>query len=268
MVTFNILRKNTEREKVLAYLQSTNADIIAVIEVNDEWVKALDPLRKTHPHIAHFPNSHNFGIAFYSKYPVLGFTRPMPTRGHPLLIAKLDYHGSLLTVVVAHPVPPMSALGAEFHNTYLGTTAATVSKLPGPVLLMGDLNTTPWSPLFSNLVSTTGLRDSGKGRGFQSTWKRRNPLFTAPIDHVLHSRELQPVARHIGPSCGSDHSPLQVDFTCTPTLPVPAPVTKPIPPTDTPPLQTPPPREETTPQQPPPPHSPPPPKNPPVPPPP
>ena len=77
---------------------------------------------------------------------------------------------------------------------------------------MGDLNVTPWSPYFRDLVKRTGLIDTGRKRGFQSTWKRNNPVFSIPIDHILHSEDLICTNRWIGPALGSDHRPVMAEF--------------------------------------------------------
>lgn len=227
VLSFNVQKSNPKRDEILNFVQSADADIIALIEITDNWITDLAPLQETHPHIAHFPNNHNFGLALYSKYPVINRRRPMPTPGHPLLLAEIDYNGFLLNVVVAHPVPPMNKKGAEYLERYLNSAVTEVAKLEGPVLFMGDFNASPWSHLFPSLTRETGLQDSGRGRGFQSTWNRWNPLFTTPIDHVFHSAELHPTRRSIGPSLGSDHSPILVDFAFQPTLPVPPPPPKP-----------------------------------------
>jgi endonuclease/exonuclease/phosphatase (EEP) superfamily protein YafD len=223
VLSFNVRKSNPNHDKVLRHIQSTNADIIALIEVNDHWLKDFSALEETHPYIAHFPNNHNFGLALYSRYPVIKHRRPMPTRGHPLLLAEIDYDGFLLTAVVAHPIPPMNQSGAEFFERYLTSSVNLVAELEGPVLFMGDFNASPWSHLFPSISQKTGLQDSGRGRGFQSTWNRWNPLLTTPIDHVFHSAELQPTARSIGPANGSDHSPILLDFAFHPTLPTPKP---------------------------------------------
>jgi endonuclease/exonuclease/phosphatase (EEP) superfamily protein YafD len=215
VVTFNVLRENTRHEEVLKFLRSTDPDLVALIETDPQWIDALAPLESTHPHLAQHPASHNFGMALYSKFPIIRYRRPMPTPGLPLLVVDLDHHGSLLTVVVAHPAPPLNHDSHRARDHYFAEAAKHINQTRAPAILMGDFNATPWSPVFADLINNTGLQDSGKGRGFQSTWKRFNPLFTIPIDHVLHTDALEPVHRFIGPACGSDHSPVVVDFAFT-----------------------------------------------------
>jgi len=75
-----------------------------------------------------------------------------------------------------------------------------------------DPFTTPWSAVFGNLLKASNLRDSSRGRGVQPTWPARLPLFWIPIDHFLHSPELQVISKRTGPAVGSDHLPLLIEF--------------------------------------------------------
>jgi endonuclease/exonuclease/phosphatase (EEP) superfamily protein YafD len=79
-------------------------------------------------------------------------------------------------------------------------------------MVLGDLNLSPWSPYFGDLLSSAGLRDSREGFGIQASWPTAVPLLRVPIDHVLYSPEVVINHRQIGPDVGSDHLPVVVDF--------------------------------------------------------
>jgi endonuclease/exonuclease/phosphatase (EEP) superfamily protein YafD len=81
----------------------------------------------------------------------------------------------------------------------------------GPVLLLGDLNVTPWNRHFRLLLERTGLRDSSRGRGVQPTWPAGSLLFAIPLDHGLHSPDIAILQRRIGGDVGSDHLPVIID---------------------------------------------------------
>ena len=81
-----------------------------------------------------------------------------------------------------------------------------------PVLLLGDLNTTPWSFHFQHLLKESGLKNSMKGFGHQPSWPSNIPFLRIPLDHVLHSEEITIHNRMIGRNIGSDHLPVIVDF--------------------------------------------------------
>ena len=80
-------------------------------------------------------------------------------------------------------------------------------------MVVGDLNTSPWSPVFHDLLRASGLRDGRAGHGIQPTWPSLFPLLWTPIDHCLVSRGLIVQRFQRGPYVGSDHFPLIVDIT-------------------------------------------------------
>jgi endonuclease/exonuclease/phosphatase (EEP) superfamily protein YafD len=100
------------------------------------------------------------------------------------------------------------------RNAQLQEAAMTMRQLPEPKILIGDLNTTVWSPYFSQLVEESGLRDARKGFGVVPTWPTDfpTPLMRIPIDHCLVSRDIRVVNIGAGPRVGSDHLPLIVDL--------------------------------------------------------
>jgi endonuclease/exonuclease/phosphatase (EEP) superfamily protein YafD len=81
-----------------------------------------------------------------------------------------------------------------------------------PVLLIGDLNVSPFSYWFRRVVCESGLKDSTKGFGFQPSWPSHNRLLRIPVDHVLHSPEIIIHNRVVLGDVGSDHFPVVVAF--------------------------------------------------------
>ncbi|MBU4198871.1 MAG: hypothetical protein KKG09_02950 [Verrucomicrobia bacterium] len=74
------------------------------------------------------------------------------------------------------------------------------------------MNVSPWSSHFRRLLRESGLQDSAQGRGVQPTWPTFSPLLLIPIDHCLHSPQIAIFKKQAGPSVGSDHYPVIVDF--------------------------------------------------------
>jgi endonuclease/exonuclease/phosphatase (EEP) superfamily protein YafD len=85
-------------------------------------------------------------------------------------------------------------------------------KRTGALVLLGDLNTTSWSPHFRDLINTAGLKDSRAGFGIQPTWPAGTPPLWIPLDHCLVSPEIKVHDRRVGPNVGSDHFPVIVEF--------------------------------------------------------
>lgn len=213
VLSFNVLTTNSSFREVENYLASSGADVLFLMEINRTWAAELAPLEAVYPHSVKEPREDNFGMALYSKHPIKSHDLRL-VRGSvvPILRAILEVGGRELEVVGAHPVPPVGAIQAAWRNVYLQTLSETVLESDHPKIVLGDFNATVWSPFMRNFLERTHLQDTGRRAGFQSTWMRRNPLFSLPIDHVLHSSELVCTNRQVGPALGSDHRPLVADF--------------------------------------------------------
>lgn len=212
-VCMNVYVFNRQHAEVLAWLRDADADLIVLIETSDEWLTALAPLRDSHPHVLAEPREDPFGIAVFSRYPLanarveyLGQARV------PSLIGTVRFTGQDVTLVATHPVPPWGSTLTAMRDEHLERLPDLLAAATSPLLLLGDLNTTPFSPGFGRLLDAAHLRDSAAGFGYQATWPTWCPLLAIPLDHCLHSATIGIVDRRIGPALGSDHRPLLVDF--------------------------------------------------------
>ena len=106
----------------------------------------------------------------------------------------------------------MDASGSRLRDSQLGAIPAVLEELDAPVLLLGDLNASPWSYPFRHLLRDSGLRDGSLGKGFQPTWPAWMFLLWIPIDHCLYSTGIQVIDKRIGGHVGSDHYPVVVEF--------------------------------------------------------
>jgi endonuclease/exonuclease/phosphatase (EEP) superfamily protein YafD len=213
-VAFNVLSSNQRRGDVLRFLEEGDADIILLVEVDAGWLEALRPLEKTYPHFRQVPRPGNFGMAIYSRFPIRRDETRTSGGGLPCIVTRIDWDGVPLTVIGAHPAPPFGGVGTTRRDEYLRQVGKLASQAAddSEVIVLGDLNTTPWSHSFRDLLESGRLLDSGRHRGFGSTWMRLNPLFSLPLDHVLHGAGLETIDRRIGPDLGSDHRPVAVSL--------------------------------------------------------
>jgi endonuclease/exonuclease/phosphatase (EEP) superfamily protein YafD len=213
----NVLSSNKEYEQVRKLIRSVDPDIITVVEATEAWMKELSALGETYPHVLSRPREDNFGIALFSRIP---FTESEAVQigdaGVPSLFARFQVDETELTVIATHPLPPTRASTSRHRNDQLRELADLVRSVRGAVLVVGDLNTAPWSPHFKRLLRRAGLCDSRRGRGIQPTWQAGLPCFLRiPLDHVLHSSDITILRREIGPNIGSDHLPVIVEFSLT-----------------------------------------------------
>ncbi len=199
--------------KVLSAITGHDPDVIVLEEVSRRWLRDLAPLAARYPHVVTEPREDNFGIALYSRLP-LSSARIEWIGGAdvPSVVAEVETPDGRATVIGTHPLPPASAEYSRWRNDQLEALPGFVKGIEGAVVLLGDLNVSPWSHHFRNLVERSGLIDSARGRGWQPTWPAGAFPLLIPIDHCLHSEDLVVTDRTTGPGIGSDHLPLVVNF--------------------------------------------------------
>lgn len=210
VVTFNVLGSNDRHHEVMDWLEELDADVVFLCEANDEWLVSLERLNLRYPHRVTQGGRGNSSYALLSKYQVEEARQLLAPGYQPLVKARFAMPQGSLTVIGAHPVPPMSPSYAKRNRAYLRMVVDQAREAEGPALVMGDLNASRWAsglqPLF-----TSGFEDTSQGFGYQATWMRRSGILAIPIDHVFSRGLPPPIDRWIGPSMGSDHSPVIVE---------------------------------------------------------
>ena len=212
-VSANVYAGNRDYQRFIRYIRQTNPDFFLVMEVRDHWLQALEELQDEYPHRLTRARTDHFGIAFYSRLPAEEL-RLIELGGVsvPAVFARLKVDDGVLTVFGVHTLPPASSGNAYLRNRQINSLAEAVSETTGPVLVLGDLNMTSWSPNFADLLEHSGLRDSRQGFGVQPTWPQQLPLLFIPIDHALVSKSITVHNRRVGPNIGSDHRPISLEF--------------------------------------------------------
>lgn len=205
LVSINVFSGNPTPERVVEFLREENPDVIVVLELTHDWKQRLEVLTATHPHQAVQSSAGNFGIGLYSRYP-LEDVKFLPLTGSDAVTARITFEDATVRVIGAHPVPPKGQYTA-LRNRQLTQLAEYASGDDRMAVLAGDLNITPFSPYFDDLLADSGLRDPRRGRGVLTTWPSQSWLLRIPIDHCLVSEEIA-ATLNVGPNVGSDHLPL------------------------------------------------------------
>ena len=200
-------------EKVCAAILANNPDIIVLEEVDVHWLSRLKSSLTNYPYSEIEPREDNFGIGLYSRFPLTNAQIAYIGDAEvPSVISEILTPQGKCTVLATHPPPPGGSVLSRLRNGQLAELPVWSLRATSPVLLVGDLNVTPWSPHFKRLIKTSGLQDSLRGRGIQTSWPTSFLPLRIPLDHCLHSDSIKIVQRTIGPDIGSDHFPLIVDF--------------------------------------------------------
>ncbi|GMW02485.1 MAG: hypothetical protein AMXMBFR84_36210 [Candidatus Hydrogenedentota bacterium] len=215
---FRILNANVntaqgDPERLLEIISHYNPDVILLQEVGDRWLPSLAALNAEYPFELVYPKNDNFGIALYSRRPLIN--PQVRFIGHvdlATLTARIEFEKQDVYFIAAHTLPPMGWQNSYWRNNQLNLLGEHANAINGNVVLAGDLNATPWSGHFQEMIRNSGLRDSARGYGVQATWPVGSLLLRIPLDHCLHSSGLEVVGREVGPDIGSDHFPVIVDL--------------------------------------------------------
>jgi len=203
LANFNVYEGNKSYDSTLGWLREVKPDVAVLTEFTSPLQDGMQSLQAGLPHHAGSPDPGANGIAIYSRYRILrsetlhlGHVRRM------LLTTVIDVDKREITLFAVHPLPPTSRFAAHERDAYLSELGRMVQRTQGPVIVAGDLNATPWSHAFNELLAAD-LTVSH----FTPTWPAGWGPLGMPIDHVL-SRGVRIAELRAGPALGSDHLPV------------------------------------------------------------
>ncbi len=209
----NVNSANRDYPRIRRSILEYDPDFIVLLEATPWLLERLNEFDGRYPHRVAAPREDNFGIALLGQQPFLrAEILQFGAAGLPSITVEVAADGGHFILLGTHPLPPVSAGSARDRNEQLMALALFARQAQQPLLVLGDLNTSPWSPYFARLLAASGLRDSADGRGILPSWPVGLPPLWIPIDHALFSDGIRILRRVTGPALGSDHYPVIVDF--------------------------------------------------------
>jgi endonuclease/exonuclease/phosphatase (EEP) superfamily protein YafD len=214
LLVFNINLRNDYVEDVVEHIKHMDPDVFCLLETGLSWESIYDKnFKKEYGYKKSELRTDCFGVLFCSRLPVkdakiIYFSESKV----PSVSAKVLLKGREIQITAVHPLPPSRQETFQDRNEFLQNAGELMKANGGLQVFTGDLNTTPWNWSFGKLLKTSGLKDSGRGLGFQPTWLVGSAFLRMPIDHCLVSPEITVIKREIGPVLGSDHYPQYIEL--------------------------------------------------------
>lgn len=208
VLSANLLVTNDEYKPQLDLIREVNPDILALQEFNSDWEAVLLKALPEYPYRAVQPASDSFGIALYSKFPIVSGGIEELTRKNLFSVnVSIDLGDKLVQVLVVHPPPPMPGGGYQMRNEQMQRFAEIAADHDGPLIIMGDFNATPWTSHFTQMESVGKLRNARAGHGFHPTYPNRtiHMHMLIPIDHILVNSQIAVEHFDSKEIRGSDH---------------------------------------------------------------
>lgn len=229
VVSANLFYFAADEVKTVQTLRDSGADIVGLSEVTPAWQQAIATLADLYPYrvdcFAVAPDCENILL---SKVPLSNARSGRLAADAPMIVAAdLQWSGQLLTVVATHLTWPLSpatnerpglvsnvddvsllqgSLPATRQVEQAEALARVLADFPPNLVLMGDMNSAPWSRMQRAFRAATGLENAA---GWRLSWPSWLPAFLRlPIDHVLTRGDLVVASFMTGPTTDSDHLPV------------------------------------------------------------
>jgi endonuclease/exonuclease/phosphatase (EEP) superfamily protein YafD len=214
LMLVNVLGSNKNYSNLIESVRAANADIIVLQELTENWWNQVQVLNADYPYRQAVPKPGGSGMAVLSRYPFQDVeTLMLDSSTHIALRASVNIAGTPVSILSLHPPTPARTDKFLNRNQQFGRAASILRSTGGTRVLIGDLNTTMWSPYFIDLLKESGLRDARRGYGLMPSWPVPLPaVLQLPIDHCLVSDDVMVEGIRTGMGTGSDHRPLIVDF--------------------------------------------------------
>ncbi|MEQ8434901.1 MAG: endonuclease/exonuclease/phosphatase family protein [Oceanicaulis sp.] len=212
VAVFNAHNDQQALERAAHWAEAEGVDVIMLAEAQAISPTELETLFARWPHSRTSEASMSVaGLSWstrsvvFSTWPVRDsvFSNSATQRySRPVIQLNIGHTDGEIQLTALHPFPPGTPGSVRKQAAMFQEVADTVPD-HGRFIVLGDLNTTIWSPNFAKLPG----RRAGDPR-FRSTF----PAFTAVggivIDHILIGDALAVTHYEVGPDLGSDHRPV------------------------------------------------------------
>lgn len=238
IASYNKLYTNRDYRAMEAVIKQENPDVLAIIELTKTDLDRLEILA-TYPYqLTNRPKIYGgqpVMDGLFSKFP-FSTAQANAVEQLPSITAVIDpdpeRQGDEFQAIVIHTAAPVTPTYFQDRShqlanlkDYLNQTISSAnsnqnqSRSTVPIVLMGDFNLTPFSPVYREFTDSLPLVNTANGQGLKYTWDiskytklpLTNLVITNHIDHIFVSPGLElEQGFKVGGKAGSDHSIVSV----------------------------------------------------------
>ncbi|MDA8219627.1 MAG: endonuclease/exonuclease/phosphatase family protein [Dehalococcoidales bacterium] len=244
VMTANLLSSNAEVGALGVAIAKEHPDLLAVQELNPDLAKGLAAqVGREFPYVLLYPDESYPTLGLYSRFPLAASAvSDNGGDGCPCQQATADVNGRAVTVLNVHPprptlgfrrigpVPVPTTFDTARRDRALGAIVARAQTIAGPLIVLGDFNTSDRDPAYGMLAGTLddAFRAAGWGPGYTfpsrssfDGWPSQGggiEIFYLPvvrIDYVFTSPGWTPTGAQVVNVPGSDHLSVVADLALT-----------------------------------------------------
>ncbi|NJB87186.1 endonuclease/exonuclease/phosphatase (EEP) superfamily protein YafD [Lewinella marina] len=214
----NVLIENKSADAFLDIVRSRDPDMLLAMETDQWWIDALSPLEETYPHVVKYPTDNAYGMALYSRLPLVGTEIKFFNHDDvPSIHTRVELpSGQAFFFHGVHPVAPVPSKKYPDNQgekeVALGKVAEMVAQESLPAIVAGDLNDVSWSNTARLFEQQSDLRNVRLGRGLYNSFDAHSFIMRWPLDHYFVSEEFSLLELERLPEFGSDHFPMYATF--------------------------------------------------------
>lgn len=214
ILTSNVLMDNRNSAALLDLIAERNPDIVATLETDLWWQKALD-VQENYPHRLASALNNKYGMHLYSKLPfehaVVEF---LVDDNIPSMNVLFRLNDCPVRLHVIHPTPPVPNENTRSteRDVELLILAKHLEDIESPIIVTGDLNDVAWSKTTRLFRRISGLLDPRVGRGMFNTFHVNYRFIRWPLDHFFLSNHWRVKTIERLRDIGSDHFPVFIEL--------------------------------------------------------
>jgi endonuclease/exonuclease/phosphatase (EEP) superfamily protein YafD len=210
LLALNTWHQYGDARRLERYLATAPTDVVVLSEFGPDKRSLLANLKAAYPFQVDCADQWPCSLALLSRLPLeaagvgrIASEGPEERASDMPAFVWAKLAGSL-TVIGTHLHRP--SRDPWLHARQVSALTQLVRHIDGPLVLAGDLNTSPWSNAFRKLRAATGLAPASILMPTWPAWPLALPQVA--LDHILVSSELAVAAAGTGPAVGSDHLPV------------------------------------------------------------
>lgn len=246
VMTHNVFGLNYDIERIAAAIRAEDPDIVALQEFFPEQAGLAQLLKDRYPYFVQCRGGKRANLALFSKLnfePTMRIEDCPPNARGEQRTAHITGRftlsdGTVFSLMTTHMDWPYPL---ERQRDQLDAAAEAINATEGPLLVVGDFNSTPWAYALKRFEAATGLRRETRAlltypelftvpasaarlgflplepsactRNCYTRLLRLTPFL--PLDQVFQ-RGITVSELHAGGQTGSDHLPVVFSFAVTP----------------------------------------------------
>jgi endonuclease/exonuclease/phosphatase (EEP) superfamily protein YafD len=206
VLNLNTWRAHGDVGRIEQYLATAPADVVVLSELDGGRSPLITSLREIYPYHVECTSEPPCTLAVLSRLPLEASGSARIAEGEPSFVwARINAGQQGSTTIIGTQLNRPSG-NPWRHEVQMRELAQFVRHIDGPLVLAGNLNTSPWSRSFRALRVATGLSPAGMLMPSWPAWPIALPQVA--LDHIFVSPELAVSASGTGPAVGSDHLPV------------------------------------------------------------